>query len=120
MLSGQRNNPVAGQRLDSDINLRRPVPIESLVSIGPLRRGEEEIRGRQCGDSQLVRAGNNNEIPLHQGDVGHSSVRPQSSFSLSEGHQHQSMQLRECERRVIGEQAVSRDCLLYTSDAADE
>ena len=95
MLSGQRNNPVAWQRLDSEINLRRPVPIESLVSIGPLRRSEEEIRRRQGGNNQLLRAVDNNEIPFHQGDVGHSSARPQSSFSSSEGHQRQSMQLRE-------------------------
>jgi len=104
MLSDQRNNPVAWQRLDSDINPRRPVPIESIVSIGPLRRGEEDIRGRQCGDNRLVRASNNNEIPLHQGDVGHSSVRPQSSFSPLEGYQRQSMQLRECERSSVNRQ----------------
>ena len=74
MPSRRRNNPVAWQRLDSDINLRR------------LRRSEEEIRRRLCGDSQPLRVVNNNEIPFHQGDVGHSSARPQSSFSSSEGH----------------------------------
>jgi len=94
------------QRLDSDINLRRPVAVESLVSTSQLSRGGEEMGRRQLGDSQSVRAVDTHQVLPRQADVGHSSIRPQSSFSSADGHQRPSVQLREPERGVVGAQAV--------------
>jgi len=104
------------QRLDSDINLRRPVPVAPLVSTSQLNRGGEEMGRRQRGDSQPVRAVDTHQVLLRQSDVGHSSVHSQSSFSPTGGHQRQSVQLCEPERGVVGAQAVSHTPSTARSD----
>ena len=116
MSSGQRSNPVVWQTLDSEINLRPPVPIESLVPIGLLSRGGAEIGRRQRGNSRPVTAADTHQVPLCQSDVGHSSACPQSSFSSADNHQRQSVQLCEPERGVVGAQAVSHTRSTACSD----
>jgi len=116
MTSGQRSNQVMWQRLDSEISLRRPVPVESLASTGQLSRGEEEVRRRQRGDSQQVRAVDTHQVLRRQGDDGRSSILPQSSSSSVDGRQHQSVQLRGAECGVVGAQAVSNDRRTAHSD----
>ena len=116
MSSGQRSNPVIWQRLDSDINLRRPVPVAPLVSTSQLSRGAEEMGRRQRGDSQPVRAVDTHQVLLRQSDVGYSSACPQLSFSSADNHQRQSVQLREPERGVVGAQAVSHTRSTACSD----
>jgi len=107
MSSGQRSNPVMWQRLYSETNLRHPVPIESLVPIGPPSRGDEETWRRQRGDSRPVRAVDTHQVLLRQGDVGHSSACPQLSFSSADSQQRQSVQRPESERGIVGAPVMS-------------